>query len=292
MASAIAKAASRNDVYELVRLAYAYPDQAAEIDDALLQVALRLTPRRKAQDLAHMMTLPERAEPWRSAEAAVRQLVSLGAGVQTVVSAATVYSSDSAKMYAIRVLEATGDAEKAAELRSKLRGQGPTSVSASQPAPPRGLGGWLVLPIIVLFAQPLSVLLGFSGHAFPALASQAWPLLPTPGIGSHHTLWAALFVFEIVARLAVLASSVYLLMILFPKKEYFPKLALWYYPVSAVPTVVFYACLLAFGADSFPRYAAHPERISIQGLVGALVGTVLWLLYFKLSKRVRNTFVN
>ena len=98
--------------------------------------------------------------------------------------------------------------------------------------------------------------------------------------------------FEILARLVVLAGSVYLLMILFPKKKYFPKLALWYYPVSAVPSVVFYACLLAFGADSFPRYAAYPERMFIQDLVGALVGTVLWLLYFTFSKSVKNTFVN
>jgi len=67
------------------------------------------------------MTLPERPEPWRAAEAAVEQLVSLGPGVQTAVSAVAVFSSDSAKMHAIRVLEVTGDAEKAAELRSRLR---------------------------------------------------------------------------------------------------------------------------------------------------------------------------
>jgi hypothetical protein len=57
VASLAAKAAKRDDVRELVRLTYAFPGDADEIDSALQQVVTRLDPDRSISDLAHVLTL-------------------------------------------------------------------------------------------------------------------------------------------------------------------------------------------------------------------------------------------
>ena len=89
------KAAKRNDAYELVRLAYAYPAERASIDQALVQVAQRLGSERKGAELARILTLPETAMPWLAANEAMKQLVRLGPQVVPWVRAAT-YNSHKA----------------------------------------------------------------------------------------------------------------------------------------------------------------------------------------------------
>ena len=60
MASLAGKAAARDDVYELVRLSWAYggTDKEPEIDQALQMVASRLRARGKVEELAYMLNLP------------------------------------------------------------------------------------------------------------------------------------------------------------------------------------------------------------------------------------------
>jgi hypothetical protein len=291
--SAIEDAAKRDDVAELVRLAHAFPESAADVDAALVRVAGRLGALRNAQGLALILTLPERPRPWRAVETAVVQMVDLGPEVTQTLRSVALPSTRMAKSYAIRVLEKSGQWEVASELRSALQvHQEDLYQPAYVPEPPRGLGGWLVLPIITLFGTCLGIVLGFLGHVVPSLASQAWPVLPDSGLASDHGSATALFVFEVIARLLVFAGSIFLLTILFPKKKRFPRLALWYYPLSAIPSVVFYAYLLAVGADAFPRYAAQFPRAPIQALAVQVIASVLWIIYFTRSRRVKNTFVN
>ena len=69
MGKLVDKAAKRDDAYELVRLAYAFPEESANVDVALVQVAQRLGQSRKGEELAHILTLPEAKEPWRAVDA-------------------------------------------------------------------------------------------------------------------------------------------------------------------------------------------------------------------------------
>lgn len=124
MASGIAKAANRDDVYELVRLAHAYPEDAAEIDEALQQVAIRLGSKRKIHELAHILTLPAGPKPWTAVETAVRELISVGPNVKQAVRSVGLSATDSTKLRAIKVLEGTGNEEAAAELRCTYRSAG------------------------------------------------------------------------------------------------------------------------------------------------------------------------
>jgi hypothetical protein len=73
VASNIAKAAAREDVYELVELAYAYkgqPEKLAEIAAALEESIPRLDPVRMRGELAHVLAVPEFPELAAAREAA------------------------------------------------------------------------------------------------------------------------------------------------------------------------------------------------------------------------------
>ena len=116
-------------------------------------------------------------------------------------------------------------------------------------------------------------------------------MLPPPGVANHHVIWTSFFVFALILRIMTLLASVPVLVILFSKRRFFPKVALWYYPLIVLPGLVFYALLLGLGPDSFPSYAATYPASSLSYTLFALVGIAVWTLYFRHSKRVKNTFV-
>jgi hypothetical protein len=73
MASNIAKAAAREDLYELVEMAYAYkgqPEKLAEIAAALEESIPRLDPVKMKGELAHVLGAPEFPELAAAREAA------------------------------------------------------------------------------------------------------------------------------------------------------------------------------------------------------------------------------
>jgi hypothetical protein len=139
MASRTSKAANRHDVYELVRLAHAFPEDSSEIDTALTQIAPGLSSKKKSHELAYILTLPDRAQPWVAVDAAVEGLISLGPQANQAVLATAQSAGDSTKERAARVLEGTGEKEKAAGLRATL-GKATRTTTAALPAPPREKG--------------------------------------------------------------------------------------------------------------------------------------------------------
>ena len=98
MGDLVDKAAGRDDINELVRLAWAYPKERAAIDLALVEVAQRLPSERKAVELAHILTLPEVTGRWLAVETAIRELVQLGPQVAPQVWAASANSHRAANL--------------------------------------------------------------------------------------------------------------------------------------------------------------------------------------------------
>ena len=117
MGKLVDKAAKEDDVYELVRPAYASPEERADIDLALVEAAQRLGSRGKGEELARILTLPEITGQWLAVEEAIKRLVRLGPTVVPQVCAASYGCHPAAELNGARALELLGRPDYAERLR-------------------------------------------------------------------------------------------------------------------------------------------------------------------------------
>jgi len=159
---------------------------------------------------------------------------------------------------------------------------------------PKGLGGWLILPIIGLFATIIASAGVMLRDVLPLFESDIWSLYTAPGV---HPLWAPLFVFVAFCNVVLFFGAIALLIVLFRKRRIFPKLIIWFYGFSLLALVAPSVVILVFGMDMVPDAGLREEvGWTTSGVVGDLVRgvipTAIWIPYFLFSKRVKNTFVN
>jgi hypothetical protein len=152
--------------------------------------------------------------------------------------------------------------------------------------PPRGIGGWLILPLLGLILTPLLVLFTMVKDLLPVFSSDIWPVLTTPGSAAYHPLWAVAIIFEVAANIATICFAIVLLVMFRAKRRQVPKLmVVWYAALLGVQVVD--AILIA----QIPAARDAIDAGDYRDLFRALVFCAVWIPYFLISKRVKNTFV-
>ena len=150
----------------------------------------------------------------------------------------------------------------------------------------RGLGGWLILPAFGLIGWLIGFALSLNNDFLPIFREGYWEILTTPGSEAYHHLWAPLITFEIVGNAVIMICAIILLFLFFAKSYRFPTLM-----------IVFLASHLVFGvsdfflADLIPAVAAAGNAGSVIELSLIIIPAMIWIPYFLVSKRVKNTFV-
>lgn len=140
---------------------------------------------------------------------------------------------------------------------------------------PSGLGGWLVLVCLGLFATIIQGIIAII---------QEIPII-TKGLdykGIFKPGYISLLIFEVVSNILVVCFACYCLYLFFKKKKIFINLFVVFY-VSAF-TLSLIDLVIAKGM--FP----HVE-ISSAPLVQGLIKLAIWTWYIKVSIRAKNTFV-
>lgn len=171
-----------------------------------------------------------------------------------------------------------------------------TEPAVNRPARPSGLGGWMVLPIILLFLTVFAALSVFFVSQLPAFRSDVWSDLTTSGTAAYHPLWAPTLVFEAFANAVMIVFPILLLVLIFRKRRVAPRFVIGFAFFLLLARVVDSVAVIPLAMDSL-RHAgyldtAHDMTTSaLTALVMALVLAAIWIPYFFLSKRVRNTFV-
>lgn len=180
-------------------------------------------------------------------------------------------------------------------------------IAPAKPAP-KGLGGWLILPLLhflvlpiaypVLFAigvaSELKAGTGGESSGFDAntlsvllqLSFEDWVQIVASDPASFKELAVGLGLMLPVFGLWVL--SIFCLIQMLRKAAALPTLAIVYYAVALVFSVAF----LAVSHSTLLEFTAAEQKDALKDAIRSFWGALIWINYFRLSKRVKNTFVN
>ena len=156
----------------------------------------------------------------------------------------------------------------------------------------RGLGGWLILVIIGLFATVLWQVYGVY-ESITLFTDGAVEVLSNPASGAYIPGYAGALKFEFIAEILFLAFAVYLIFLFFKKSKKFPKYYVPFLITSVVYIVLDYIILSSLTIPSSEMKQIIDEILSEQGIeIGrTALAAIVWGLYMTKSKRVKTTFV-
>jgi hypothetical protein len=157
---------------------------------------------------------------------------------------------------------------------------------------PVGIGGWLILPIIhlvlnaglILFYLAKGFAKGFANGlaegAPQAATAPAPPVEFSPGVDFAMAL--SLF------SLLIVAYAVFCLIQFFRKKKSVPRLMIVFYILLLVLVGASY-----YLVTQFPELPHSPKMVgeATMGIVRTVIAVAIWIPYFLVSVRVKNTFV-
>ncbi|MFQ5880934.1 MAG: DUF2569 domain-containing protein [Candidatus Methylomirabilales bacterium] len=153
----------------------------------------------------------------------------------------------------------------------------------SDPNTYRGIGGWLLVFVIGAgILSPLLFIFTAMTSYYPLFADGTWQVLTTPTSPIYHPLWKPTMLLEMVGSFAVVAFGVYAAIQLFAEKPGGPAAAIAFLLANLLLTVVDQTLVSAI-----PRAAVQASSID---LIRAALAAVIWIPYFKLSKRVKATY--
>ncbi len=157
-----------------------------------------------------------------------------------------------------------------------------------RPAPagaPRGLGGWLILPMISIVAMPLR-LLKDTWDTLPSYSASTWSQLTVSGGARYDASMAPLLLGELAANILQVAFALLLVGLFFRRRTSLPRAFVAFLATSGVIQaldMVFTSLALGSAHGTTPAAVADLTRIVISGAI--------WGSYFLVSKRVAATFV-
>jgi hypothetical protein len=121
---------------------------------------------------------------------------------------------------------------------------------------------------------------------------EVWHTITTYGSEAYHPLFGTWIIYETALNIFVIIFTICLLILMFRKSRFFPKLMIFYF-VSAV---------FLQGIDYYLSYRVLTDLPKVSEALGvypsidlvmrALVQSVVWVSYFIKSKRVKATFLN
>jgi len=150
-----------------------------------------------------------------------------------------------------------------------------------------GLGGWLVLVQIGLYASIILSSIALFSDLLPSLDSEGWAYLTSESSEAYHPLWGPTIIFEIVSNAFVVLFCLYILFMFYAKKSVLPKLMIILYVVNVLFLMIDFALVQQI-VNSFPELGEN----SAKEVTRAILTGLIWIPYFLKSVRVRNTFVN
>ncbi|MEX9975106.1 DUF2569 domain-containing protein [Providencia sp. Me1] len=159
-----------------------------------------------------------------------------------------------------------------------------TSVPSPQPRRElTGIGGWLIFPMLGIILS--LIILPFSIYEQNTQVIEYWVELTDPQSSSFIPLFKELIYFEVLGNVILYATLLFLSYVFFTKKKLTIKIYIFFQIFSLVLTVtdIILASILL---------DLEVESSDIKDIFRALIACAIWIPYFLVSRRVKNTFVN
>ncbi|RKP57999.1 DUF2569 domain-containing protein [Cohnella endophytica] len=151
----------------------------------------------------------------------------------------------------------------------------------------KGLGGWLILVQIGLYATLLMLIIQLTKNNIPSITGELWSELTDKNSSMYHVLWGPLLVFELVVNASLFLLVLYCLYSMYRKQSIFPRLIIILISLGLVVGIIDYILIFQI-QDSFNI----EEGNSTSGIFRSIITCAIWIPYFRKSVRVQNTFVN
>ena len=160
------------------------------------------------------------------------------------------------------------------------------SIHKSEDSGPKGLGGWLIVVAIGLVVSCIRIPVE-SWQIFGSILSDgSWEVLTTPGTEYYHPLWGPFLIFEMLGNALTVLMGMVALYLFFTKSKRFPKWYIWYLSIN-----VGFLLLDSMLGNLIPAVRDAADSGAMKELFRSIVSAAIWIPYMKISKRVRNTFV-
>lgn len=148
---------------------------------------------------------------------------------------------------------------------------------------PKGLGGWLILPMIGLVLSPLRMGYQFITDLLPVFDPAVWNKLTDAALPGYRPMLVPLIVFESVANVAMFAFTLAVMWFFFNKSRRTPRLFIIWLVLLALTQVIDSALA--------SRVGLPVDNASLRDIIRSVAAAAIWIPYFLVSKRVKNTFV-
>ena len=135
-----------------------------------------------------------------------------------------------------------------------------------------GIGGWLILWAVAFALGPIA------GVVALVMALGLYSDVSAAGFGG-------VFALELMVLVGLLGFFIYAATLFFRKKRKAPKIIVNLLVLSLVASVLLLVIELLAGAEEFAIESARQ-------LVRDVIAAAIWIPYFRVSKRVKATFVN
>lgn len=142
-----------------------------------------------------------------------------------------------------------------------------------------GIGGWLITPLLGLVFSLIGGLY-LLYRLLPVFSEPYWSRITTLPYGG------SILIFTVSGIFVTVALSAVTLWFFFRKSRLVPKLM-----ISWLIFGFLFVCGDFFLSDLVPAVAAQSDSQSTIELWQAVIGTLIWVPYFLVSKRVKQTFV-
>ncbi len=145
---------------------------------------------------------------------------------------------------------------------------------------PMRLGGWLTLPIIGLALNIVLIFFGLFTNNF--FNKTVWMLQTDESSANYIAGFSAVLIFELSVNLLILIYTILLLTLVIKYNRYVPKLFIIYYISYFVLTT---------GDDLLVYLIMNDKSDIMKNIFRHSIACAVWIPYFLVSKRVKETFI-
>jgi hypothetical protein len=157
---------------------------------------------------------------------------------------------------------------------------------ARKDTPPK-IGGWLIVVAIGLIVSVLQNLTHMLAAIAPLVRGPLWERLTDPNSSSFHPYWKPVIIYDAITGLIFVVMNFVAVILFFGKRRLFPKLT-----VALIPLFFILSFVSHYLSSFIPAIAENPI-FAKQGhaLIVKFVALHIWIPYFLISNRVKQTFV-